>query len=159
MAADEEDPVQIPYEMFDDEEQAVLAPVFTAGSMEAEIVRSMLEANGIPAVVFGTGYYELENSPAVGHRVMVRERDIPAALQVLSSAELAEGEIVEPDEDDLEVLVDADYADDDEEYEIGYGAEDVEVLAGGSDWGTRVVGVIGILALAIAVAVLIAQAE
>ena len=144
---DEDGSVDIPVEMFDDDEKAVLAPVFVGGHMEAELIRSMLEAHDIPAVVFGSGHTTgLEEVP-FGDRVMVRAMDVEAALETIRSAEVGEGEIVTPDSDDIEIMVDEDFQESETADDYDLENEDVPVLAGTSDWGPRIAGLIGIAAL------------
>lgn len=131
----------------DDDRDAVLAPVFTGLRMEAELVRSLLESNGIPAVVFGSGGYAYgADNIGTEDRVMVRADHVAAALQAISEADI-EGEVVVPTEDDYEMMVDESYED----------PTGVEVLAQGSDWGPRLVGIVGVAALVIA-AIVILQA-
>ena len=153
----DDESVDIPVEMFDDEEKAVLAPVFGGEHMEAELIRAMLEANDIPAVVFGSGHTTGFEEVPFGDRVMVRAMDVEAALETIRSAEVGDGEIVTPDSDDIEIMVDEDYEEsetaEDPSYE--YDAEDVPVLAGTSDWGPRIAGLIGLAALAITIIVLL----
>ena len=160
---DGESSVDLPAEMFD-EGQAVLAPVFIGHRMEAELIRSLLEANDIPAVVFGTGGFAFgAEDTGPNERVMVRSDHVEAALDAIRSAE-PDGEIVSPTAEDIEVMVDGDdYAetgvdllDADEMDETD--AEDVEVLAQGSDWGPRIVGLVGVAALGITAFVLISKA-
>ena len=104
---------------------------------------------------------------------MVRQADVAAALEVLQSTELDGGEVVHPDADDIAVLVDANYPAEAEPEEAIFSFDeepsadetyeddgtDVEVLARSSDWGPRVVGIVGVAALAAAIAILIAQAD
>ena len=168
MADDES--IELPEEMFDGDEKAVLAPVFAGGYMESEIVRSLLESHDIPAVVFGAGYSGLEENVAMGDRVMVRAMDVKAALEVIHSAEIGEGDILQPDPDDIEVMVDenyeepvgattAEWEDSAETDASGWDEPEVEVLAGRSDWGPRIAGLVGLAALIAVVVVLIAQAD
>ena len=68
-------------------EQARLVPVFSADRMETEIVRSLLEDNGIQATIFGAGMGEYGSSlPGTTDRVMVRNRDVVAARKVIHEA-------------------------------------------------------------------------
>ena len=159
MTFEGDDSVEIPSAMYDSDSDrdAVLAPVFTGVRIEAELVRSLLESNGIPAVVFGSGGYAYgADNIGTEDRVMVRSDHVAEALQAISEADI-EGEMVVPTEDDYEVMVDEDY--DDESEEPGY--EDpaaVEVLAQGSDWGPRLVGIVGVAALVVAAIVILRAA-
>ena len=159
----DDESVDIPVEMFDEDEKAVLAPVFQGNRMEAEIIRSLLDSNGIPAVVFGTGGYAF-GAEDVGpnERVMVRASDVETALQTIASTDLSEEGLIEPDADDIEVMVEDDY--DETSAEPGYWDEeeadpaDVPVLASGSDWGTRIVGLVGVAAIAVTIIVIVSKA-
>lgn len=161
--ADDQEPVELPVEMYEGDE-ATLAPVFAGERMEAEIVRSLLEANDIPAVVFGRGYYELEGATG-GDRVMVRADHVEAALQVLGSSELRGGEVVSPDSDDIAVMVDESYPEEDADEawdlpdEEWTPPEQVDVLATRSDGGPRVAALLGLLVLGIVIAVVLLQAD
>lgn len=149
--------VDIPADMFDEDDEAVLAPVFVGHRMEAELIRSLLEASDIPAVVFGIGGFPFGAEDAgPNERVMVRSDHVAPALEAIRSAEISDGEIVQPTEDDLEILVGEDLDDDFEDQDFD-GRESVEVLAGGSDWGPRIVGLLGLVALAVAILVIVAQ--
>lgn len=144
--------VDIPADMFDEDDEAVLAPVFVGHRMEAELIRSLLEASDIPAVVFGIGGFPFGAEDAgPNERVMVRSDHVAPALEAIRSAEITDGDIVQPTEDDLEILVGEDF---DEEHDD---REPVEVLARGSDWGPRIVGLLGLVALAVAILVIVAQ--
>ena len=156
--------VDLPAEMFDDDDQAVLAPVFIGHRMEAELVRSLLEANEIPAVIFGTGGFAFgAEDTGPNERVMVRSDHVEAALDAIRSAE-PDGAIVSPTAEDIEVMVDDDFADIDIGTDYADGdidaasPDDVDVLAQGSDWGPRIVGLVGIAALAVTAFVLISKA-
>lgn len=167
MTFEDDESVDVPAEMFDEDERAVLAPVFHGHRMEAEIIRSLLESNDIPAVIFGTGGFAFgAEDTGPNERVMVRASDVEAALETIRSTDLSGGELVIPDDDDIEVMVDEDYADEsgfgtsDEDYadeESEWESEDVEVLAGGSDWGPRLAGLLGVIALAVAIIVIVVR--
>ena len=157
MTFDGDDSVDIPAEMYNSEDEAVLAPVFVGHRMEAELIRSLLEANDIPAVVFGEGSYAFgADNVSLNERVMVRSDHVAAALDAMREAEITEGEIVQPTADDLEVMVDEDYVEVDEEGEpIDWtDADEFELLANQSDWGPRIIGIVGIAALVIAAIVI-----
>ncbi|MBW3595555.1 MAG: DUF2007 domain-containing protein [Actinobacteria bacterium] len=140
----------VPTGMLDDEDDdTALVPVFIGHRMQAELVRSLLEANDIPAVVFGSGGFTYgADNVGVDDRVMVRRAHVADALETIRNADVAgdEGAIVDPDADDVEDQT-SDWEDDTE----------VEVLAGGSDWGPRIVGLIALAAFAIAILVILAQ--
>lgn len=158
----DEDNTQVPSEMFaEGDDEAVLAPVFVGHRMEAELIRSLLEANDIPAVVFGSGglLYGAEDAGPTD-RVMVRSDHVDIALQAIRDTDLAEDGVVEPDEDDFEVIEGADvdetgfeFEDEDTESEWS----EVEILAERSDWGPRIVGLIGVAALVVAILVIVLQ--
>jgi hypothetical protein len=76
---------------FDPHDVPELVTIFTAGPMEAEIVRSLLESSGIPALVRhpgATGAYPVSvGMMGAGEvRVPVDRRD--EALEVIASADL-----------------------------------------------------------------------
>ena len=159
----DDEAVEIPEEMLGGDDEAVLAPVFVGHRMEAELIRSLLEANEIPAVVFGSGGFAY-GAEDVGpnERVMVRSDQVDAALEAIRTADVPTGEVIEPTEDDLELVAEEGYEIADEEAEddaAGWGEPDVEVLAGGSDWGPRIVGLVGVAALIVAAVVLISKAS
>ncbi len=151
----------VPGEMFaEGEDEAVLAPVFVGHRMEAELVRSLLEANNIPATVFGSGgfAYGAENA-GPNERVMVRSDHVEVALEAIRNANLGEDGVVEPTQGDMEAIgvdEDEEWEFDDEDNDDAYAdSTGVELLAQGSDWGPRIVGLIGVAALVIAVIVLL----
>lgn len=164
MGSDEgDDYSEVPADMFEEgETEAVLAPIFVGHRMEAEVIRSLLEANDIPAVVFGSGGFTY-GAEDVGpsERVMVRSDHIESARAAIRDANLGEDGMVEPDEDDIEMINELhdegeQGLDFDEEVDESWtDPHEVEVLAGGSDWGPRIVGLIGVAALAIAAIVIV----
>ena len=160
----DDESVDVPVEMFDEDEKAVLAPVFQGNRMEAEIVRSLLESGGIPAVVFGTGGFAF-GAEDVGpnERVMVRASDVESALQTIESTDLSDAGVIDPDDDDIEIVVGESYSETSEEAywdeSSDLDPDDVPVLASGSDWGTRIVGLIGVAALAVTIIVIVAKAN
>ncbi len=153
---------------FEGDDNAVLAPVFFGHRMEAELIRSVLEANDIPSVIFGSGGYTFgSDHVSPDDRVMVRSDQVEAALDVIRTTDLEGGEIVEPTEDDYEVMADADAGDetagltfdeDDEDDEEWVDPTQVEIFAESSDWGIRIVGLIGVAALIVAIVVLVTRA-
>ena len=54
--------------------------------VEAEIMRSLLDAAGIPAVLFDAGIASLIGPGVSGIRLMVDENDADAARAILSAA-------------------------------------------------------------------------
>lgn len=157
MTFEDDDSVEIPAEMYNSEDEAVLAPVFVGHRMEAELIRSLLEASEIPAVVFGeSGYAFGADNVSLNERVMVRSDQVSAALEAMREAEITEGEIVQPTADDLEVMVDEDYVDEEEDDQPDWeDPAEFEVLAQGSDWGPRIIGIVGIAALVITAIVIL----
>lgn len=157
MTFEDDDSVEIPAEMYNSEDEAVLAPVFVGHRMEAELIRSLLEASEIPAVVFGeSGYAFGSDNVSLNERVMVRSDHVAAALAAMREAEITEGEIVQPTADDLEVMVDEDYEVDEEGERIDWtDADEFELLANQSDWGPRIIGLVGVAALVTTVVVLV----
>ena len=163
-----DDYTDVPADMFaEGETEAVLAPVFVGFRMEAELIRSLLEANDIPAVVFGMGGFTFGAEDAgPNERVMVRSDDLERARATIRDANLGEDGMVEMDEEDAQLIdelhrehepaPDLDYEDPDASWTD---PQDVEVLAGGSDWGPRIVGLIGVAALVIAIIVIVMQAN
>jgi Putative prokaryotic signal transducing protein len=136
-----------------------LVAVFTGHRMEAELIRSLLESNDIPAAVFGEGAYAFgSDNVSTTERVMVRTDHLEAARAAIQeagivdehgSAEIEQGTVTDDGfsfEDEEE-----------EEDETGEGDE-LEVLAQGSDWGPRLVGFLGIAALVIAAIVILRAA-
>ena len=162
MTFEGDDSVEIPAGMYDSDsdDEAVLAPVFVGHRMEAELIRSLLEANGIPAVVFGeSGYAFGSDNVSLNERVMVRSDHVEAALETIRTADVPTGEVIEPTEDDLEVMVDEDYEVDEDGERIDWtDAEEFELLADQSDWGPRIAGLIGVAALIVTAVVLISKA-
>ena len=74
-----------------------LVEVYTVGRLDAELIRSVLEGNGIPAFNLGgaiTGSYPLTVGTLGAGRVFVRGKDEEAARDVIRAA-LA-GELTEP---------------------------------------------------------------
>lgn len=156
----DDEPVKVPDEILGADDEAVLGPVFIGHRMEAELVRSLLEANDIPAVIFGeSGYAFGSDNVSLNERVMVRSDHVTAALEAIRSADVSEGELVQPDVDDFQVVIGEDYLDT-EEYDEDDDApwdfsQDPEVLAQGSDWGPRIVGLIGVAALIAVIVVIV----
>jgi hypothetical protein len=80
-----------------------LVEVYAVGQIDAQVVRSLLEGNGIPAVVASEGaggMYPVNVGFGAG-RVLVRRRDVATARELIYEAErgdfaLREGEL--PDE-------------------------------------------------------------
>jgi hypothetical protein len=134
-----------------------LVAVFTGHRMEAELIRSLLESNEIPAAVFGEGAYAFgSDNVSTTERVMVQAGHLEAARAAIQEAGvLDEDGSVEVDE---ESLTDDGFTfeeDDDEEWdETGEGV-DLQPLAEGSDWGPRIVGLVGIGALVVAALVIL----
>ncbi len=169
MAFEGDDDNDVLAEIFgDDEDEVALAPVFVGHRMEAELIRSLLEANDIPAAVFGSGGLVYgANDPGPTDRVMVRSDHVQRALETIRHADVSEDGIVEPTAEDEEVIVGHYEEEDDDDDDYGFEDEDedeewddathVEVLAERSDWGPRIVGLIGIAALVIAILVIVAQ--
>lgn len=162
MTFEGDDPVEIPAGMYDSDSDAdaVLAPIFVGNRMQAELIRSLLEASDIPAVVFGeSGYAFGSDNVSVNERVMVRSDQVEAALETIRTADVSTGEVIEPTEDDFEVMVDADYDVDEDGERIDWtDAEEFELLADRSDWGPRIAGLIGVAALIVTAVVLISKA-
>jgi hypothetical protein len=159
MTFEDDDSVEIPAEMYGSEDEAVLAPVFVGHRMEAELIRSLLEAHEIPAVVFGEGAYAFgSDNVSPSERVMVRSDHVAAALEAIRQAEPTEGEIVQPTADDLEVMVGEDYEVDEDGERIDWrDAAEFELLANQSDWGPRIVGLVGVAALVAAIIVIVVK--
>ena len=170
MSSEDGDSVEIPAEMFDENaDEIVLSPVFVGHRTEAELVRSLLESSDIPAVIFGEGAYAFgADNVSFTERVMVRSDHFEAALEVIRDAEITEGEIIEEvDDTDSEELIayeiDETEAERDDlpaasgvnEMAEDYDPDEVPVLAGGSDWGPRVVGLVGVAALVAAIIVIL----
>jgi hypothetical protein len=87
---------------FDPSEVARLVPVYVADRFQGDIVRSVLEGSGIPAIVMKEGYAEAYpiNVGAIGEgRVLVREEDLERAHEVLTTA-LGGDAGLEQDEDE-----------------------------------------------------------
>ncbi|HWL64808.1 MAG TPA: DUF2007 domain-containing protein [Actinomycetota bacterium] len=80
-----------------------LVQVFSASHMDAEFVRSILEANEIPAMLSGEGHssaYPVNVGGLGGGRVLVRKEDEAKAREIIEGVErgdyaLAEDEDVE----------------------------------------------------------------
>lgn len=179
MSSDDDDFVEIPEEMFDeDADETVLSPVFVGHRMEAELVRSLLESSDIPAVVFGEGAYAFgADSVSLTQRVMVRSDHFEAAINAIREADITEGEIIEEvdDTDGEEFFVhdiDETEGDRDDEPAVSetrahiedrpiaqeYDPDQVPVLAAGSDWGPRIAGLIGVAALVTTIIVIVQKA-
>jgi hypothetical protein len=157
------EPVKVPDEILGADDEAVLGPIFVGHRMEAELVRSLLEANGIPAVIFGTGGFAFGAEDAgPNERVMVRSDHVTAALEAIRSADVPEGELVQPDADDFQLVIGEDYLDTDEYDEDDDApwdfSQDADVLAQGSDWGPRIVGLVGVAALVAVIVVIVVNA-
>ena len=88
---------------FDPGEVARLVPVYVADRFQGDVVRSVLEGSGIPAIVLKEGYAEAYpiNVGAIGEgRVMVREEDLERANEILETALGGEAGLEEdPDEE------------------------------------------------------------
>lgn len=156
----DDEPVKVPDEILGADDEAVLGPIFVGHRMEAELIRSLLEANGIPAVIFGeSGYAFGSDNVSLNERVMVRSDHVTTALELIRSADVPDGELVQPDVDDFQVVVGEDYLDTDEYDEDDDAPWDLsqepDVLAQGSDWGPRIVGLVGVAALAVAAIVIV----
>ena len=131
-----------------------LVAIFTGHRMEAELIRSLLESNEIPAAVFGEGTYTFgADNVSPTERVMVRADHVDAARAAIEEAGVLDddGSVDLGEEADD---VDDGFEDDEEWDETGEGAE-VEQLAGTSDWGPRLVGLLGVAALIVAVVVIV----
>ena len=136
-----------------------LVAIFTGHRMEAELIRSLLESNEIPAAVFGEGTYSFgADNVSPTERVMVRADHVDAARAAIEEAGVLDddGSVDLGEEaDDVDAGFEDDGFDDDDEWaETGEGAE-IEQLAGTSDWGPRLVGLLGFAALVVAVVVIV----
>jgi len=140
-----------------------LVPIFVGHRMEAELVRSLLEANDIPARVFGSGGFAYGAEDAgPNERVMVRSDHVEIALAAIREANLDEEGLIEPTDEDEDLFAEETEYGFQEEDDMSYESQDptdVDVLAQGSDWGLRVVGLVGLVALLVAIAVLVSQAR
>jgi hypothetical protein len=147
--------------MTDDGAEANLVAVFTGHRMEAELIRSLLESNEIPATVFGEGAYAFgSDNVSTTERVMVRADHLDAARAAIEEA----GVLDDDGSVDLDTELDETddgftFAEEEDEYEDDMGdtgvPADLEPLAEGSDWGPRIVGLVGVAALAAAVIVIV----
>jgi hypothetical protein len=87
---------------FDETLVPTLVPVYGADRIQADVVRSVLEGSGIPAVVAREGYAEAYplTVGAIGEgRVMVREEDRERAMEVIQTALQGETELEDSDEE------------------------------------------------------------
>lgn len=146
--------------MTDDGPDANLVAVFTGHRMEAELIRSLLESNEIPATVFGEGAYAFgSDNVSTTERVMVRADHLDAARAAIEEAGVLDddGSVDMNDPtttDDGFTFEDEDDEYDDEMGDTGDPAE-LQPLAEGSDWGPRIIGIVGIAALVIAAIVIL----
>lgn len=75
---------------FDGADVPALVPVFAANRYHADVVKSVLEGSGIPAVVVKEGYAEAYplTVGAIGEgRVLIREQDFDRAREVLAAVD------------------------------------------------------------------------
>lgn len=137
-----------------------LVAVFTGHRMEAELIRSLLESNEIPAAIFGEGAYAFgADNVSTTERVMVRTDHLEAARAAIQEAGvLDEDGSVDVSADDGFKYADEEDEEGDDWDETGE-AIDPQPLAHGSDWGPRLVGLLGVAALAVTVVVLVMKAS
>lgn len=87
---------------FDETLVPTLVPVYGADRIQADVVRSVLEGSGIPALVAREGYaeaYPLTVGAFGEGRVMVREQDRDRAMEVIQTAVRGEAGLEDPDEE------------------------------------------------------------
>jgi hypothetical protein len=146
--------------MTDDGPDANLVAVFTGHRMEAELIRSLLESNEIPAAVFGEGAYAFgSDNVSTTERVMVRVDHLDAARAAIEEAGVLDDD-GSVNLDDETVTDDGfTFEEDEDEYDDEMGdtgdPADLQPLAEGSDWGPRIVGLVGVAALVVAVVVIV----
>ena len=128
--------------------------------MEAELIRSLLESNDIPAAVFGEGTYAFgSDNISTTERVMVRTDHFEAARAAIKDAGVSDEGGFEEIDDGAVTDDGSSFEDEEEEEWDGTGeGDDLEVLAQGSDWGPRLVGMVGIAALIVAAIVILRAA-
>ena len=146
--------------MTDDGPDANLVAVFTGHRMEAELIRSLLESNEIPAAVFGEGAYAFgSDNVSTTERVMVRADHVDAARAAIEEAGVLDDDGSVDMSDPTTTDDGFPFEDEDDEYDDEMGdtgdPADQQPLAEGSDWGPRIVGLVGVAALAVAVIVIV----
>jgi hypothetical protein len=103
-----------------------LVEVYRSHRLDAEMIRSVLEANGIRAITSGEGYssaYPMNVGDLGAHRVLVLPDDAARAHEVIDAAHRGEADL-----DLVETSVDLDDEDEDEGHEDHYDSEGGGVL-------------------------------